>query len=128
MSLVDGYNLPIKILPVVGTYTRLDAQSPYDCGAPECVDDLNLTCPGPLAVQNSGKTVACLSACEKFSTDETCCRGAYNTPETCPPTSYSQVFKKACPSAYSYAYDDKTSTFTCRGGDYQIIFCPKSSP
>ncbi|KAL2499336.1 Pathogenesis-related thaumatin superfamily protein [Abeliophyllum distichum] len=30
----------------------------------------------------------------------------------------------ACPRAYSYAYDDKTSTFTCVGADYLITFCP----
>ncbi|KAL9244029.1 hypothetical protein vseg_017846 [Gypsophila vaccaria] len=35
------------------------------------------------------------------------------------------VFKKACPRAYSYAYDDKSSTFTCGGSpDYTITLCP----
>ncbi|CAH9134567.1 unnamed protein product [Cuscuta epithymum] len=32
-----------------------------------------------------------------------------------------------CPQAYSYAYDDKTSTFTCPSGpnnNYLITFCP----
>ncbi|MFQ6628057.1 hypothetical protein Gotur_007382 [Gossypium turneri] len=36
------------------------------------------------------------------------------------------VFKKACPKAYSYAYDDASSTFTCKALDYLIIFCPNS--
>ncbi|MCI07889.1 thaumatin-like protein 1-like, partial [Trifolium medium] len=32
-----------------------------------------------------------------------------------------------CPKAYSYAYDDASSTFTCSGADYSITFCPTSS-
>uniref|UniRef100_J3LCG7 Phytocyanin domain-containing protein n=1 Tax=Oryza brachyantha TaxID=4533 RepID=J3LCG7_ORYBR len=38
-------------------------------------------------------------------------------------------FKNACPRAYSYAYDDATSTFTCTGGDttYAITFCPSTA-
>ncbi|BAF26073.1 Os10g0147200, partial [Oryza sativa Japonica Group] len=37
-----------------------------------------------------------------------------------------EFFKAACPRAYSYAYDDSTSTFTCAAGatDYAITFCP----
>ncbi len=65
-----------------------------------------------------------MSACEKFNTDEFCCRGAYNRPETCPPFDHSKVFKAACPTSYSYAYDDATSTFTCKGEDYAVWFCP----
>ncbi|MBN2443181.1 MAG: carbohydrate-binding protein, partial [Spirochaetales bacterium] len=44
----------------------------------------------------------------------------YNTPATCPPTSYSNWFKSTCPDAYSYAYDDTTSTYTCTGASYTI--------
>uniref|UniRef100_A0A0D3GKV3 Thaumatin-like protein n=1 Tax=Oryza barthii TaxID=65489 RepID=A0A0D3GKV3_9ORYZ len=38
-------------------------------------------------------------------------------------------FKGACPRAYSYAYDDATSTFTCAaaGGGYDVVFCPGMS-
>ncbi|KAF3526767.1 hypothetical protein F2Q69_00050297 [Brassica cretica] len=32
--------------------------------------------------------------------------GAHSTPQTCPATDYSRKFKDACPTAYSYAYDD----------------------
>lgn len=42
-----------------------------------------------------------------------------------------QYVKTACPTAYSYQYDDKTSSFTCtiaNGGktvtNYQVTFCP----
>ncbi|CAN1345414.1 Thaumatin-like protein 1a [Linum perenne] len=50
--------------------------------------------------------------------------GAYATPETCGPSDYSLFFKHACPRSYSYAYDDKTSTYTCADTDYVIVFCP----
>jgi len=123
VSLVDGYNLPIGIAPVPGTFTK-DSGDMYDCGNPACVSDLNATCPAELQVKDATGVIACLSACEKFHTDEYCCSGAHNTPATCPPTDYSKTFKAACPTAYSYAYDDKASTFTCKGKDYVIKFCP----
>ncbi|CAL9198512.1 unnamed protein product, partial [Musa hybrid cultivar] len=39
---------------------------------------------------------------------------------------YSQLFKAACAAAYSYAYDDVTSTITCAAGTagYIVTFCP----
>ncbi len=45
------------------------------------------------------------------------------------PEKYAAVFKTACPTAYSFPYDDPTSTFTCRGTasanvGYEITFCP----
>jgi hypothetical protein len=41
------------------------------------------------------------------------------------PTAGTQEFKAACPDAYSYNYDDPTSTFTCgTGSNYQVTFCP----
>jgi Thaumatin family/Ricin-type beta-trefoil lectin domain len=124
VSLVDGYNLPARVVPRAGTFTRSDPNNPYDCGSPGCVSDLNATCPAELQEVVGGRVVACMSACERFNTDQYCCRGAYGSPATCPPTSYSQIFKQACPSAYSYAYDDRSSTFTCQGSAYDITFCP----
>ncbi|XP_020262346.1 thaumatin-like protein [Asparagus officinalis] len=83
-------------------------------------------CPSDLKVTQSGSDagVACKSACEAFGTEEYCCSGAYGNPNTCKPTRYSRLFKNACPRAYSYAYDDGTSTFTCENADYVITFCP----
>jgi len=41
------------------------------------------------------------------------------------PTSNTELFKTACPQAYSYNYDDATSTFTCNtGSSYTVTFCP----
>lgn len=67
----------------------------------------------------------CLSACAKWNKDQYCCTGSHNTPATCSPSEYSTQAKKVCPDAYSYAYDDQTSTFIIpQGGGFEIVFCP----
>ncbi|XP_054161479.1 uncharacterized protein LOC128959529 [Oppia nitens] len=131
VSLVDGYNLPLRISPIDGTYSKTDGGK-YDCNVAGCTSDLNAQCPGELAVKNSGgATIACMSACTKFNTDEYCCRGSHNTAPTCKssdwPTNYPSMFKGACPDAYSYAYDDTNSLSHCKGNPqtgYEITFCP----
>ncbi|KAG8494201.1 hypothetical protein CXB51_011443 [Gossypium anomalum] len=117
ISLVDGYNMAVAVKAVGGTGT---------CQYAGCVNDLNTNCPAELQMTDSGSVVACKSACAAFNTPEYCCTGAHGTPQTCSPTKYSQLFKNACPTAYSYAYDDATSTMTCTGADYLITFCPTS--
>ncbi|XP_070495986.1 uncharacterized protein [Chironomus tepperi] len=130
VSLVDGYNLPIKINPIPGTFRKV-SDSYFDCNPAGCYRDLNEICPNELAIWNNGWKIACKSACLAFNTDQYCCRGAYGTPQTCKssnwPVNYPAIFKQACPDAYSYAYDDTTSTFTCHGNPetgYEIVFCP----
>ncbi|XVE81298.1 hypothetical protein DITRI_Ditri15bG0052700 [Diplodiscus trichospermus] len=122
VSLVDGYNLPIVAAPR-GVYGA--------CNATGCAYDLNTGCPKELQVVGGdggggGRVVACKSACEAFGQDQYCCSGEFANPTTCRPSFYSTIFKRACPKAYSYAYDDGTSTFTCKAYDYLIIFCPNS--
>lgn len=147
VSLVDGYNIPIAIAPSVsnpnssGSYSQQHTSAAtsadsYVCEIAGCIADLNLNCPGQLQVLASAtasagnadgsSVVGCKSACEAFLSAEYCCTGSYANPTTCQPTSYSRLFKQACPRAYSYAFDDPTSTFTCTGADYSIIFCPSS--
>lgn len=116
VSLVDGYNLPMLVVAKGGTSGG--------CSSTGCLVDLNGACPAELKVAARGGSVACKSACEAFGDPMYCCSEAYSTPETCPPSVYSEFFKHACPRAYSYAYDDKTSTFTCASADYIVIFCP----
>ncbi|KAJ6773536.1 hypothetical protein OIU79_017077 [Salix purpurea] len=89
VSLVDGYNLPLLVVPSRRFWSELYKHG-MRCGSERLY----------------------------------CCNGAYSTPDTCKPSTYSEIFKNACPRAYSYAYDDKTSTFTCASADYQITFCP----
>ncbi|KAL8524115.1 hypothetical protein ACS0TY_013906 [Phlomoides rotata] len=117
VSLVDGYNLPMLVVPQGG--------SGANCNNTGCIADLNGRCPSELRVTSAGgEGVACKSACEAFQKEQYCCSGAYGTPDVCKPSQYSQIFKNACPHAYSYAYDDRTSTFTCTAADYIITFCP----
>lgn len=119
VSLVDGYNLPVVVVATGGT---------GGCASTGCLINLNSACPKGLKVvhgSGSGREgVACMSACEAFKDPVYCCSEAFNTPDTCSPSAYSLFFKYACPRSYSYAYDDKTSTFTCAAADYLIIFCP----
>lgn len=112
VSLVDGYNLPMIVEGSGGSGA---------CATTGCVTDLNRSCPNEL---KTAAGAACKSACEAFASPEYCCSGAYNSPATCKPSTYSSIFKAACPKSYSYAYDDATSTFTCSGADYTITFCP----
>lgn len=115
VSLVDGYNLPMVVEGSGGS---------GDCASTGCTTDLNRQCPAELRV---GGGDACKSACEAFGSPEYCCSGAFNTPDACKPSVYSEMFKSACPRSYSYAFDDATSTFTCTGADYTVTFCPSST-
>ncbi|RWW17718.1 hypothetical protein BHE74_00011956, partial [Ensete ventricosum] len=114
ISLVDGYNLPVVAAPRV---------LHGGCNATGCLADLNRGCPKELRVDGGGGVVACKSACEAFGLDEYCCSGEYANPTSCKPSFYSTIFKAACPRAYSYAFDDGTSTFTGKAYDYTIVFC-----
>ncbi|KAM3259334.1 hypothetical protein ACQJBY_050873 [Aegilops geniculata] len=111
VSLVDGYNVPVFVEP-----------SAAGCPATGCLVDLNERCPPELRAAEG-----CRSACEAFDRPEYCCSGAFGGPDTCRPSAYSQAFKAACPRAYSYAYDDATSTFTCAASAaYSVTFCPRA--
>lgn len=68
--------------------------------------------------------------CPSWSPDGECNNHFAKWELPSPPEQYAKVFKDACPSAYSFPYDDPTSTFTCRGlpdrnVGYDITFCPK---
>ncbi|KAL3634236.1 hypothetical protein CASFOL_021290 [Castilleja foliolosa] len=117
VSLVDGYNVGISVRAQGGL---------GDCRSSGCAADINAICPWELKVvgDDGGKVVACKSACVAFGSPEFCCSGQHSNPDTCNPTSYSRMFKNACPQAYSYAYDDKSSLGTCTGSNYVITFCP----
>lgn len=128
VSLVDGYNVKMAMSPKAGTYQH--GSGTYYCTRAGCNADVNANCPAQQmkVYGRNGQVVACKSACLAFNTDRYCCRGYYGVPQTCTYFSYAQTFKNACPQAYSYAYDDKKSTFTCRsnGGTktaYTVEFC-----
>lgn len=67
----------------------------------------------------------CLSACAKYGKAEYCCTGQYNNPSSCSTNYYSKAAKQVCPDAYSFAFDDQTSTFiTDQGPGFEVVFCP----
>jgi hypothetical protein len=96
--------------------------SGYSCTTAGCTANLNPGCPDDLKIWDGGNVVACKSSCLAYSNDEYCCRGAFNDPNVCKSSPSARFFKSNCPGAYSYAYDDGTSTFTCQNTDYNIIF------
>lgn len=119
VSLVDGFNVPVSVAP---------RRRGGGCRAASCPTDVNAACPSELQVVGSDGTtvVACKSACEALGDPVFCCTGEYGGAAACQPTVYSEAFKKACPLAYSYAFDDASSTFTCAApAGYVVTFCPE---
>ncbi|KAI9891491.1 MAG: hypothetical protein M1814_002614 [Vezdaea aestivalis] len=179
ISIVDGYNIPMAILYIVGPTQKQedippnltnpvcigtadllasigydpyqDAQThlgtnsstplPLDQSAKEstvqrwCPWDLQLNPPSkpgdgvyPYPDDNIARPTfnPCYSACAKHNDPKDCCTGAYNGPTVCSPSLYSKNAKVVCPDAYSFAYDDRTSTFIVpAGGGAEVIFCPQ---
>ncbi|KAJ4721543.1 Thaumatin-like protein [Melia azedarach] len=104
ISLVDGFNVPMKFGPISG-----------NCNGINCAAKLNEQCPKELRAPGG-----CNNPCTVFKTDEYCCNSG-----NCGPTTFSRFFKQGCPDAYSYPKDDETSTFTCPAGtNYKVVFCP----
>ncbi|KAG8390836.1 hypothetical protein BUALT_Bualt01G0124900 [Buddleja alternifolia] len=115
VSLVDGFNLPVSMIPVGGG---------NGCGVAACEADVNVCCPENLVVRRGGKVVGCKSACLGTRDDRYCCTGEYASSRTCKPTAFSNLFKAICPRAYSYAYDEASGLKSCRVKRYVITFCP----
>ena len=108
MSLVDGFNVPMKFNPTSNGCSR----------GITCNADVNGQCPTVLKT-----TDGCNNPCTVFKTDEYCC-----TSGSCNATDHSRYFKGKCPDAYTYPKDDQNSVFVCPGGtNYEVIFCPDGS-
>ncbi|KAF9485657.1 thaumatin-like protein [Pholiota conissans] len=126
VSLVDGYNLPMRISNNVG------------CPVADCPKDLGPNCPDPLKgpFDSSGFPVGCKSACYanldgNQGNSANCCSGSHSTPATCSASgvAYYSYFKSNCPNSYVYAYDESSGTalWTCSASlkaDYTLTFCP----
>uniref|UniRef100_A0A7E4VV47 Thaumatin-like protein n=1 Tax=Panagrellus redivivus TaxID=6233 RepID=A0A7E4VV47_PANRE len=115
ISLVDGFNVQIKIKPNAGSGDYKEIGS--------CSEDLLNSCPNESKVEKNGRIVKCESACTKLQNSEYCCTGQHNTSETCHSTNFSRFFKDRCHDSYSYAYDDPSSTVVCYNANYEVRFC-----
>ena len=107
---------PLQMTPTVG------GGSGYSCTTASCTANLNPGCPEDLKVRDGVNVVACKSSCLAYNRDEFCCRGSFNDPNVCRSSPSARYFKGNCPRAYSYAYNDGTSLFTCQNTDYNITF------
>lgn len=171
VSLVDGYNIPISITPIEGTYQRVNNPDlgKFNCGNPGCKPFDMSQCPPELTMKGKDGTY-CASICtavhnphkvndpgyiRDFDKDLVCCscncgpncgcedprckfgcspldkgpirRGGSCYLEKWPKAStgknYSEVFKNQCPDAYSWQFDDISSTYQCVNADYDVTFC-----
>ena len=123
ISMVDGSNVPMYAYPTSGDAPN--KVSPDGCIAAGCTTAV--PCPQALQIAAAGKVVACESPCARLGGDQYCCRGPWAPRAMCDPAKwpvdYAAIFKKAEPYAYSYADDDATSVYTCKGTcNYNIVF------
>ncbi|KAL3686214.1 hypothetical protein R1sor_004236 [Riccia sorocarpa] len=119
LSNVNAYTIAMRIRVVnrVGEEktNSADVGATPRCGSPICViNDIRGFCrPNNQLVVLPSTALSCIN------TDGTNGRG---------PTAGTQQFKTACPTAYSYNFDDETSTYTCgTGSNYEVEFCPSGN-
>lgn len=125
ISLVNGFNIPLAIIASPTTTNAI-------CGWQNTPAAITQYCPEELIyyANSSGiyeEIVGCMSACDEFGSPQYCCTGSYDSSGACTPSTYSEAFKSVCPDAYSYAFDDATSTYatpSVPGSSFEIVFCP----
>ncbi|RPE41767.1 thaumatin family protein [Streptomyces sp. Ag109_O5-1] len=122
VSMVDGANLPMWIN--ISHTTTTDPVSSAGCYKGTCTTNVN--CPKAMQALSGGQETGCKPPCAAFGGDTYCCRGAWAGRDNCIPSKwpvdYTQVFKRAAPYAYSYAFDDG-ATMPCKGAcSYRITF------
>ena len=132
VSLVDGYNLPMLYYPEPGTFPpdnphwdSTQNREGWTCGGQDdCEKDLYLTAPASMLKLDTINGV--------LDTNGFYCSGDVGSP-------CAAIKKAACPTSYSFPYDDPHSLFTCpspnlpgysgNGPDYILDFgLPPVSP
>lgn len=103
VSLVHGYNIPVRIVPVGGS---------GDCPTTDCPNDVMNVCPNNLVLADpKGVAVACEGPCDVLK-----------DPDACKSNRYTDMFKRTCPLAILFPGDSKSHK--CTGATYNITFCP----
>jgi len=125
ISLVNGFNLPIAIYPSPSGPDPICQWSPTPDGIKAyCPEELLFYADAPISYT---EIAGCMSACDRYGDGKYCCTGGDASPNKCGPSRFSKPFKQVCPDAYTYAYDDATSTFATESGpqwSYEVVFCP----
>lgn len=98
ISLVNGFNLPMLI--------EARGDSGQICQSIGCTEDVNRMCPAELITETGD---ACQNACQVFGSSSVC----------------GQLFKSACPLAYSLPSDEDSASFGCTAG---IMSSPSVPP
>ncbi|KAI4129949.1 MAG: hypothetical protein LQ347_003565 [Umbilicaria vellea] len=118
----DSYPLPLEQSV---SYDFVQSWCPWDLQLSPPTTSANGVYPYPDGTLDRPAFNPCYSACGKYNYAHDCCVEPYNSASTCKPSTYSNMAKKVCPDAYSYAFDDQTSTFIVpSGGGFEVIFCP----
>lgn len=130
ISLVNGYNVPIKVTPKDGTFQKIPTFPYYNCEKLECTGDILVSCPDELSVTSNDTKIACKSSCSQYKDDKHCCKQNYGTLSACEPkqwtTNSAEIFKSSCPKAITYNYDNELTNFLCIGNPitgYEVAFC-----
>uniref|UniRef100_A0A915MH87 Thaumatin-like protein n=1 Tax=Meloidogyne javanica TaxID=6303 RepID=A0A915MH87_MELJA len=126
VSLVDGFNIPVEIVPIGGNGPK--CKKINACDLRKVASKLP---PQMVKKDNKGTIIGILSPCAAFKDPKYCCTQQWNKPEICHPVFNNyDVYKienKECPQQYLYPYDDDKATFVCTNGgkvNYNIKFCP----
>ncbi|XP_026416599.1 glucan endo-1,3-beta-glucosidase-like [Papaver somniferum] len=105
VSLVHGYNVPVKIVPDGGS---------GDCVTTGCPNDVMNVCPAQLIFAGSnGTAIACHGPCDVLK-----------DADACKSNQHSDMFKTTCPLASLFPGDAKSHK--CNAATYNITFCPLS--
>jgi Thaumatin family len=143
ITLVDGFSLPFRIAPRGG--------GGGSCVPTSCALSV-ATCPqneiqglGNLRVVRNGAVVQCLSPCKRWNWPPpiglgnpeqqglgkaVCCPTPPVSAGECQAgivvqTRYVQAVRAACPTAYSFAYDDRAGLHTCSANTaFDVTLCP----
>jgi len=136
VSLVDGFNLPIEMLPV--GVAMPDPDGP--CRAARCAASLEVGCPEPLRRYDEGGALAyCESICRACGACEGCndcgdlgaaaCGECSEVADVCcggmgcEGNAYTTVWTSLCPDALTFAGD--AAYVGCdQSADFDLTFCP----
>jgi hypothetical protein len=136
VSLVDGFNVPMAMIPVATSYPTSEP-----CRAASCAADLTVVCPEALLRYDDQDQVAyCASPCQACT--EACpdcndcadlagpaCAGCSEladlccTGQACQANEHTMLWKSLCPDAITYP-DDASARACTQRTDFDIVFCP----